>query len=257
MTEVRLRARSVSEVVDAAFALYRQDASQYILVMAVASIPQLVFNLFVHVDKTPVLATIAVTLATALISVLTYTVGAAAIIKFGAASYLGQPADLTEAVRSVIPKLGTIIVAGFLKALLYVVGLFCLVVGAFYVSARFFALTPAIVLEDADVTEAFSRSSSLSDGRKSHVLWTLLLVWFIYVLVSICVGVLAGVTGSEVVKLMAATAYAIVAYPVLGLTYMVLYYDCRIRGEGFDIQQMAASMDRGHGAASGVAGATT
>jgi len=65
------------------------------------------------------------------------------------------------------------------------------------------------------------------------------------------------VTGSNVLTVVAATAYVIVAYPVLGLTYMVLYYDCRIRGEGFDIQQMAASMDRGHGAAPGVAGATT
>lgn len=257
MTEVRLRARSVSEVVDAAFALYRQDAGHYILVMAVASIPQLLFNLFVHVDQTPGLATIAFSLLVLVIGGLTYTVGSAAIIKFGAASYLGQPADLTETVRSVIPKLGTILLAGIMKGLLFFIGALCLFVGAFYVAARFFALTPAIVLEDAGAGAAFSRSSELSDGRKWHVLGGLLLVWVIYALLSWCVTLLAALTGSTVVTLVAVTAYTIVAYPVLGLTYMVLYYDCRIRREGFDIQEMAASMDRGHGAAPGVAGATT
>jgi hypothetical protein len=257
MTEVRLRARSVSEVVDAAFALYGQDAGQYILVMAVASIPQLLFNLFVHVDKTPGLATIGSALLVAVIGGLTYTVGAAAIIKFGAASYLGDSADLTEAVRSVVPKLGTIILAGLMKGFLFFVGALCLFVGAFYVAARFFALTPAIVLEDVGAGAAFSRSSELSDGRKWHVLGVMLLIWVIYALLNWCVALLAALTGSDVVTLVGVTAYAIVAYPVLALTYMVLYYDCRIRGEGFDIQQMAASMDRGHGAAPGVAGATS
>ena len=101
------------------------------------------------------------------------------------------------------------------------------------------------MLEDADVFEAFSRSSELSDGRKRHILNTLLLVWIIFFILSICVTVVASLTGSTVIAIVLTTGFQIVAYPVLGLTGMVLYYDCRIRGEGFDIERMAASMDRG------------
>jgi len=37
---------------------------------------------------------------------------------------------------------------------------------------------------------------------------------------------------------------------------MVLYYDCRIRGEGFDLERMAAALDRPPGAAPGTAPGT-
>jgi hypothetical protein len=260
MTDVRLRARSVSELVDAAFALYRRDSNQYILVMAVATIPQLVSRLFLRTDGTLGLGSTVFALVTLLISSLTYMIGSAAIMKVGSAVYLGEQADLGATVRGVVPKVGSLIWAGFLKWILYAIGLLVFFVGEFYVAARFFAVAAVIVLEDGGVYEAFSRSSALSNGRKRHILNTLLLVWIIYFLLSVCVSLVANVTRSTVLAIVLTTAFQIVAYPIIGLTDMLLYYDCRIRGEGFDIERMAASMDGGLGSAagaSGAAGATT
>ena len=39
MSDLRLRARSVTEIVDAAFQLYRRDALEYVLVTAIAYAP--------------------------------------------------------------------------------------------------------------------------------------------------------------------------------------------------------------------------
>jgi hypothetical protein len=264
MTEVRLRERSVSEIVDAAFALYRQDSGKYIMVMAIATIPQLVSRLLLRTDGSLAVGTLMVGLITVLISSITFTIGSAAIAKLGAAVYLGERADLETTVQSVVPKVWAILLAGFLKSVLYAIGFMAFFVGAIYVAARFFAVTSVIVLEDAGVGEAFSRSSQLSLGRKRHIVNTLLLVGIIYGLLSICAGVVAGLTGSAVLAIALTTVFQIVAYPVVGLTAMLLYYDCRIRGEGFDIERMAASMDRRPGpdpspagGAAGAAGATT
>jgi len=253
MTDVRLRARSVSELVDAAFALYRRDSNQYILVMAVATIPQLVSRLFLRSDGTMGLGLFA--LVTGLISSFTFMIGSAAIMKLGSEVYLGEQADFSHAVGSVIPKVFALLWAGFLKAILYAIGFLVFFVGEFYVAARFFAVAAVIVLEDGGVNEAFSRSSALSNGRKRHILNTLLLVWIIYFLLSMGVSLVANIMGSTVVTIVLTTAFQIVAYPIIGLTDMLLYYDCRIRGEGFDIERMAASMDGDRGSASGASGA--
>jgi hypothetical protein len=248
MTEVRLRARSVSEIVDAAFALYRRDAGQYMLIMAVASVPRLLTQLIWQPDQpVDVLRhpeAIFASLIIGIVSVISSLIGTAAIVKYGSEAYLGQPADTARTIRSVIPKVMPILWAGFLVGFLYFAGFLCFIVGVFYVAARYFALTTVIVLEDVSVSDAFARSSALSDGRKRHILNTLILVWIIYFALSACVGVAGNLVHSHVLTIMLATLFTIVAYPIIGLTNMLLYYDCRIRGEGFDIEHMAAAMDR-------------
>lgn len=245
MDELRLRSRTVSELVDAAFALYRRDANQYILIMAVATMPQLVARLLLHTNDVATFTGVMFSMIVALTSAFTYTVGAAAVMKLGSEVYLGERADLGDTVRYVIPKVWSLLWAGFLKAILYFIGFLAFIVGAFYVAARFFAVGAAIVLEDKDVGEAFSRSSELSSGRKRHILNTLILVGIIYLLLSLCVQLIGGITKSTVVTLVLVTAFQIVGSPLIGLTDMLLYYDCRIRGEGFDIERMTASMDAG------------
>jgi len=256
MTEVRLRVRTVSEIVDAAFALYKRDASQYTLLMAIAVTPQLITQIVLSSGSNLGFGTIMIGFTSFLVSMFTYTVGTAAITKFGAAVYLGEEAHLDATVRSVIPKVGRILWAGFLKGLLYFLGVLFFFVGWLYVAARWFAVTSAIVLEDSRTAAAFSRSTALSNGRKGHILITLMLVGIIYIALYIGVIIMAAIVKSQMITAILVAAFQIVAYPIVALTDMLLYYDCRIRSEGFDIEQMAASMGFEAGSAQGAAGAT-
>jgi hypothetical protein len=122
-------------------------------------------------------------------------------------------------------------------------GVLCLLVGVLYVIARWFAVESVIVLEGKGPVEAFGRSTELSRGRKRHVLNTLLLVGLIYFILSIGVSAFAVLFRSTVLALVISTVFTIVAFPVIGLTEMLLYYDMRIRGEGFDLEQMAGALD--------------
>ena len=67
-------------------------------------------------------------------------IGSAAIMKLGSEVYLGEQADFSHAVGSVIPKVFALLWAGFLKAILYAIGFLVFFVGEFYVAARFFAV---------------------------------------------------------------------------------------------------------------------
>ena len=51
--------------------------------------------------------------------------------------------------------------------------------------------------------------------------------------------------GSQVITTLLSTIVTIVIYPVIALTEMVLYYDARIRSEGFDLERMAQELGIG------------
>lgn len=267
MSDLRLRARSVTEIVDAAFQLYRRDALEYILVTAVAYAPVLVAQLVllrgITAIGTPRLAvTGTVTLIVALVNVVVYALMTAVLSRFASDVYLGKPSGLREVVMSVfrlVPAVilatfgvGLTIVLGFLPAIIGGVSGLGLLVGlgvpfamvwVFYVIARYFAVVQVIVLEQPDVVRAFSRSSSLSRGRKGHILLTLFLVVLIFIVLSFAVTMVGQIVSSLAASLVLQTLYTVVAYPLIGITQVILYYDARIRAEGFDIEVMAGALD--------------
>jgi hypothetical protein len=69
-----------------------------------------------------------------------------------------------------------------------------------------------------------------------------LLVFGIYIVLSIGVTVVATLMGNATMSLVINTLLNIAVYPILSLVSMVLYYDLRIRGEGFDVEHMSAAL---------------
>lgn len=251
MSETRLRPRTVSEIVDTAFQLYRQDPAQYIAVTAVAYAPWLLIQMFV-LPKPAVLTTGADEMSLAVLNLVTafgtwvsLVLMSGVIVRLGSESYLGKPGprDVGRTIREVLPRVPALMLGGFYKFLLSMLGILCFIVGLFYVAARYFAVGTAIVLEDRTAAGALGRSSALSKGNKRHILNTLGLVALIYFVASLAAGVLAGLTRSNVIVGVVSTGFTVVAYPVIGLAEMVLYYDARIRNEGFDIEMMAQGLE--------------
>lgn len=243
MTDQTLRARTVSELVDAAFSLYRRDSSTYIMVTAIASAPGLITQLLV---QSPSFATSGIAVFGAFIgfvvSMITYALMTGVVMRVGSDVYLGGSADVATAVRAVMPKTGTLIVVAIGRTILYMIGILLLGVGFLYAAARWFAPEAVVVLEGGRTDAAFSRCSQLSDGRKMHILRTLALGYGIYFVMMIGVVAGAGIIGSETAVLFAQTIFTVIAYPIIGLLTMLLYYDARIRAEGFDVEHLSRSL---------------
>ena len=265
MSDLRLRARSVTEIVDAAFQLYRRDALEYVLITAIAYAPlvlaQLVLMRGVLLSSQLSNAFGPVTLVLSVVGFFAYALMSAALSRFSSDIYLDRGTGLGSVVRAVLPLVPRLIGATILYILVVMLGFVPLLVGVgissiplifigmllsfawvFYALARFFAVYQTIVLENRGIVAAFSRSSVLSQNRKGHVLLTLLLVILIFGMLAFAVNLVASLFGSMSGIVVMQAMYTVVSYPLIGITQMVLYYDTRIRAEGFDIEVMTGAL---------------
>lgn len=252
MPPLALRPRSVTELVDAAFQVLRAHYGQLVVCSAIAYVPLLVLRLFVIGDTTRYLSGdpaamrsgMAMTTVWTLIgSLVTYSLMSAVLVVLTSQAYLGEPVDVGVAVRRMIPRLVQVLVASVIRSVLFIIGFVLIFVPGFWVLARYFAVVPAIMLEDAGTLGSFSRSAELSRGRKWHILGTLLLVMIIYYLLVVGVSLIGTLLGSFVVQTTVSSVGAILVYPVVAITETLLYYDARIRSEGLDIELMTDALD--------------
>lgn len=252
MTAPSLRPRSATELVDAAFQILRSHYGQLIVCSAIAYLPMLLLRLFVIGDTTRFLTgdpakvpagMLLTTIWTMVGSLVTYSLMSAVLVVLTSQAYLGDPVDVGVAVRRVLPRVLSVLVASFVRSVLVILGIMLLIVPMFWVVARYFAVVPAIVLEEAGTFGSFSRSADLSRGRKWHILGTLVLVTIIYYLLVVGLSMLGALTGNFVVETMVSSVGAILIYPVVAITEALLYYDARIRSEGLDIELMTDALD--------------
>jgi hypothetical protein len=246
MNDLHLRPRTVTELVDAAFTLYRRNPAPYVVASAVALSPVVVIEAALPIGLTDLTLQGAMGVqfaARQLVNWIGYLFASALIAKLGSDAYLGGEPDVAVAMRHVGPRAPAVLLTSVLKLPLYFLGALALGVGVLYVTARWFAVATVVVLESESPVRAFGRSSQLSDGRKRHILNTIALMVIIYTVFMFGVGFVAGMFDNTVVTRIMTSAFMIVGYPAVALTNLVLYYDARIRGEGFDLEQMAGALD--------------
>lgn len=246
MTDTPLRPRSITEIVDTAFTLYRRYFTQFVTITAITYAPFLLFSaLRGATPSASIGSNLIMSLVTMLLAVLCFSMVGGAVNQLGSRVYLDGNADVEAALRATLPRLPSLIFSGLLLGVCVFIGLLCLLVGALYVAARFFAVTPVVALEGVNAMDAFSRSSVLSEGRKWSILGTLALVYGIYFLLSMGISVItvpAALAGHVLVSTLVSSVFTVVAYPLTGLVTMMLYYDARIRVEGFDVEHMSAQL---------------
>jgi hypothetical protein len=165
------------------------------------------------------------------------------VTKVGSDVYLGGEADVAAAVRHTIPRIGSLVAAGIMRGILYFLYALLLIFPVFIALAKYFAPEAAIVLEEKSAGDAMTRSVELSDGLRWHILGTLVLGYGIYFLLGFGLGALGLAAPGQVIGIFAQTLLTVIAYPLIGLLSMLLYYDARIRKEGFDVEHLARSLD--------------
>ncbi len=244
MSDVTLRPRSVTELVDATFTLYRRDAGAYIMVTAIASVPALLLNIMLlGGGQDPNLFDFTSIFVVSIASVVSWAFMNAVLTSLGARVYLGDAADVAAAIRKAIPHIGTLIGVAFVRVILYFVGILMVLVGAPYFLCMTFAYESAVVLEDKGLGAGFDRTRQLSKGLKWHIFKTLFLGYFIYLLLILGGLALQALVGEGYLGLVLSQMVSVIAYPIVGLLTMLLYFDTRIRKEGFDVEHLARSLE--------------
>ena len=243
MTDSNLRVRSVSEIVDAAFSLYRRHAKQYITIAAIATAPSLIINLLLGGGVEPITPGDFIRMVPGvIIGLVTFALVSAVIVRMGSDVYLGGDPDVAATLQRVLPRVPALLVSIVLTMVMVTVAALFLLLPSLYVVAVVFATVPVIVVERLGPLAAVSRSASLSKNIKLHILGTLVLVYGVYFGLAIGIPILTLLVGNPVIQLVVQSLFGVVSAPILNLVVMVLYYDARIRAEGFDVEHMAQSL---------------
>jgi len=214
------------------------------------------------------------------ISIVVYTLGSTALIAVASATYLGHHADVQDGLAAARRRFWPVIGTGLLKALAIFLPfgvVFALIggiaasgakggsgaaVGAGLLGAllmlvwmialpimllRWAVAVPVTALEHVGPATALGRSSKLTKGSKAR-LFGLYVVFFVVFFAMYAVGAtIGGLTGAIFANLAFAqvlgNVMSMVLYPLLAVLQTVIYYDLRIRNEGFDLEMMASGLN--------------
>jgi len=165
---------------------------------------------------------------------------------------MGREASVRQAYASIgAATIITLVLALLRLGLFLLAGMAALIIPFFYLLVRFLFVTPVIVLEHTGVRQAFSRSSELVRGSWWRVFGILMLLVLIVGVLGAIFALILGAVLSPVLTLNHSTGGIIWSEAITGLfgifiqpielgAIVLLYYDLRIRKEGFDLEVAAA-----------------
>ena len=243
-----LRPRSATEIIDASFQLLRQHYGSFAAAAAAVLLPALVLRVILP-DRAAWLPN--------LLTQLLQSTAAGATIVLVSDTYLGRAPNVGDAVRLVFRRFGSIFLAAIIQGFVIAVGFVLFIVPGFIFAAWAFAMPMVVVLEGRGALDSFGRSRELARGQVGHILGTLIIAYVLFFIIFFIglgiIGALAGVSGAfraasgERSGDVAGIIFAILAHPVVAVVGTLLYYDLRIRKEGFDLEVMARDLDTNTG----------
>ncbi len=272
MPATQFEPMSVGGILDQTFRLYKQHFARFLAIVAIVQVPIGLIGLLLVAQAgmldpemveaggaaaepefpvSPGLAAIAAIFAVFL-TVLGLTLCHAALIKSISESYLGNEVSVGEAYGFILPKLLTIIWAGIVVGFVVMLGFFLLIVPGIIFTVWYALTIQIVVIEGRGATDAMRRSKELTSGNRGKVLAVILLAALLEVIVSLAgdfiLGFVAGMVlpDTESVLLIAQSVINIItgvlAAPISATAVILLYYDMRIRKEGFDLQMLAQTL---------------
>ncbi|HEY6522442.1 MAG TPA: hypothetical protein VIY10_01665 [Solirubrobacteraceae bacterium] len=272
MSSMRLRPLRVGEILDASIKLYARNARTLIGAAAVAVIPlQLISAVvlmsvyssgqdipagfsgaFKTVPAADASARAGASGITTLVSVLMIAFVSAVCVQAVSSAYLDHPLSSRESIRfgarRFLPLLAMLIV-------LYIglgIGFVLLVIPGIWLYAAWGVATPALMIERLGPFRALGRSRRLVKGRWWAAAGVLL---FSFLMTTILTGIVTGVltaialTSSNpsvsfavLISLLSGVVSGLVVQPFQATVTTVLYYDLRVRHEGYDLHLLAEQL---------------
>ena len=169
-----------------------------------------------------------------------------------AASYLGGELKAGPAMRATGRAFLTLLAVFFLTALLKLAGLVVCLVGVLVPMTLFLVTTPAVMVEHARPIQAMARSVVLVRPRFWPVMaigvGSGLVATFLANILATPFSIAALAVGYRwgwILAAIGAIVPALLTTPFVSVLATLVYFDLRIRNEGFDLQMIAAELGRG------------
>ncbi len=268
MSAIAIRPRRATELVDASFQLFRRFYPQFLTVTAITMSPLV----FARIMWREVLADPALirgnpgTLLAGYAIVLGCSMLADAVLVVAVSGgYLDGAVDLAVAFRTAARRLPGLLGATVLRGIVIMGPILLLSVGAaVFLATRSvapmillfpfamvlagvvyvgtFATIPALLLEQLGPSRAVTRSWRLSKECRAHVFWTLSIGYGLYFVLDMIGSVLGMTAFNMAIATVFGAVIVVLVYPFLAVVQTLLYYDLRVRKEGFDLEMMSREL---------------
>jgi hypothetical protein len=243
MATYQLRPMALGEMLDGALAIYRRYFGTFVSIAIVCEGAPAVLNTYVMLGggllQHPMLW-----LLSFVLSGLGGLVAAAATVWVISEAYLGREPVLADALTFALGKIVPLFVAGMAKYLVISLGLLFFLIPGVVIACGYAVVAQSVVLEDPrSGIDALGRSWDLTRGYKDKA-FVLGLVMFTLILLPFIVALALTVVLPywEVVLSIAGQLLQLIIYPVVSCAFTLLYYDLRVRKEGFDVHHLSRQL---------------
>ncbi|HEU4647756.1 MAG TPA: hypothetical protein VFS33_01755, partial [Gemmatimonadales bacterium] len=171
--------------------------------------------------------------------------------------YMGRSIDGREALRRATPFLGRLILASFAFGLLAGLGTLFFIIPGIIIACGMVLCWPAIVVEALPTADAgLRRSWELTKGSRGRIFLLFLLLTLLFMvpvvgiatLLALVMGMAGAAAGGAMPTATAAItelalgAVKLLIYPFFNCALTIMYYDLRVRREGFDLELLATTL---------------
>jgi hypothetical protein len=273
MSATALRPRRVGEILDAGIKVYIRNARTLMGLVAVVVIPLQFLVAIVLLSTLPAgsdvpngtfsfsaqravpadpAAALGADVLLLIVQLLASWLTTAACVKAVSDAYLDEPTSFKDSLRFAVRRLPALAGMEILLALGLVAGGIALVIPAIWLYVSWLVAAPALLIERVGAARALGRSRKLVRGR-----------WWPTAAVLIVASIMVSVVSGALQALLAAVASlpsqpslvlavalvtvsgaisTIVAQPFHAAVSTILYYDLRVRHEGFDLHVLAEQL---------------
>ncbi len=256
-----LRPLSTSELLDRTFHLYKNN---FLVFLGITAIPQLVVLalrlLYATTLTGPLDRFNGMAIVVSIASYVAIEISAAATVIAVSNIHLDRPIGVGSAFAGARSSMVRVLLITLAVSIAAGIGLIFLIVPGVYLWLMWSLAIPATVLEGGGLNVSTTRSKYLTQGSRGRIfvicLLIVILVWIVSVICEFPLGVLIGIvfksqiSGHAVPLIVTASAVGTfvstsLVGPLLTIALTLIYYDQRVRKEGFDLQLMMTALQPG------------
>jgi hypothetical protein len=256
----QLRPLSVGEMLDAGIRLFRHRFGTLVACVLVVVVPLTIIGTIITAstddtayDVNAPASESSAAVAGYLVSVALQSLGAAlavaACFKAISAAYLGERAGAGDSLGLLVSRVIPLVIAWVVIVVISIAGFVALIIPGIWLSVKLCMTFSAIAFERTGPFAAIGRSWRLTRGNWWRVFGTLFVVFLIAFVINFALTAVLGIVAATTDTL-SELAFAVLATFITLLTYVltyplwasvltVIYYDLRVRNEGFDLQLLA------------------
>jgi len=271
MANVDLRPMTLGEVLDRTFSLYREN---FLLFTGIAALPYLLLLILRFVfllgsrsslQGTPNFSSgfiggiILGAVGALVVWVILLGIAQAATVWAVSELYLGRTASVRGAYANskgrILPIVSIIIMVFIATAVVGGITFFLLAIPGIYLACRLAVAVPVAIVEKESPVTSMERSMELTKGFGWHVFLLFLLTFVISLIVGILIGAPATLltframmakqlpsTGVMAYSYIANFASQVLVAPIGTISASLMYFNLRVRKEGFDIQHLMSTL---------------